>query len=173
MASYSFVTKWFILASVERVWDALNDPERYHLWWPCFVEYRPLSPGASDVGSRGIRVVRGFLPYQLRYTTTITEKIPPHQLAYDSDGDLTGRGRFVLASQPSGTDVTFYWDVETTGRVMNLLAPLLRPLFSWNHNWVMAAGEKGLRRWLAEPAARSVNPCPVERASSRSDPLRS
>jgi hypothetical protein len=33
---------------------------------------------------------------------------------------------------------------------MNLLAPLLKPLFAWNHNWVMTEGEKGLTRYLRE-----------------------
>ena len=44
--------------------------------------------------------------------------------------------------------MTYYWDVETTRRWMNRLARPLRWLFAWNHNWVMAQGERGLADWL-------------------------
>lgn len=149
MAEYRFVTRWFIPAKPGRVWDALNATDRYHEWWPNFVGYRSLTPGVTGVGARAERVVRGALPYRLRYTTTTTLMYAPREVAYDADGDLVGRGRFILAPRNGGTEVTFHWDVRTTGRAMNLLAPLLRPLFAWNHNRVMARGERGLRCLLA------------------------
>ena len=31
---------------------------------------------------------------------------------------------------------------------MNLLAPLGRPIFAWNHDWVMKHGGEGLARLL-------------------------
>jgi hypothetical protein len=71
-------------------------------------------------------------------------------LAYDAEGDLVGRGRFVLTPRGDDTEVVFYWDVQTTGRWPNVLAPMLRWLFAWNHNWVMAQGERGLAAWLAK-----------------------
>ena len=148
MADYRFVTTWLIPAERGRVWDVLNAPESYHEWWPSFVEYRPLTPGITGVGTRAERIVRGVLPYQLRYTTTTTRFDPPREVAYDAGGDLVGHGRFRLAERDGGTEVTFYWDVHTTGWAMNLLAPLLRSLFAWNHNRVMARGERGLTRLL-------------------------
>jgi uncharacterized protein YndB with AHSA1/START domain len=150
MAAYSFVTHWFIPASQDRVWAALKATDRYHEWWPSFIGYRSLTEGDVRVGSRAEQVVRGALPYKLQYETTLTKMDPPHEAAYDAHGDLKGRGRFVLVPRQdgAGTEVTFYWDVQTTGRAMNILAPLLRPLFAWNHNWVMAGGERGLTKWL-------------------------
>ena len=41
-----------------------------------------------------------------------------------------------------------YWNVETTKRWMNLLAPIARPLFEWNHNVVMNWGAEGLEKRL-------------------------
>jgi uncharacterized protein YndB with AHSA1/START domain len=155
VAAYSFVTTWHIPAPQEQVWQALNTPECYPDWWPCIVEYRKLNPEVSGVGARAERVVRGRLPYALRYRTTITNLDPPCEAAYDAAGDLTGRGRFVLTPRGDGTEVVFYWDVRTSGFWMNLLAPLLRWLFAWNHHWVMAQGERGLTRRLQRPAAAS------------------
>ena len=150
MAAYSFITHWHFRAPIERVWAALNTPERYPEWWPCIVEYRKLTPELTGVGARAERVVKGRLPYVLRYRTTVTRHEPPREIAYDAEGELTGKGRFVLETEGDGTHVTFYWDVCTTGVMMNLLAPLLKWLFAWNHNWVMDQGEKGLAAWLAK-----------------------
>jgi hypothetical protein len=150
MPDYHFVTHWSIKAPIEDVFEALMTPERYAEWWPSIVSDKSLTPGMTGVGARAERVVRGRLPYQLRYVTTTTHLAPPREVAYDSDGDLVGPGRFLLEPQNEGTEVTFDWDVRTTGKLMNWLEPLLRPLFAWNHDWVMERGGKGLNRWLAE-----------------------
>jgi hypothetical protein len=38
--------------------------------------------------------------------------------------------------------------VATTRRWMSLLAPVARPVFEWNHDWVMARGGEGIARLL-------------------------
>lgn len=149
MASYSFVTTWRLHAPIADVWQALNDAERYHEWWPGMVAFRKLNPEVIGVGAKSERAVRGRLPYTLRYQTTTTRVDPPRELAYDASGDLVGRGRFVLSEQGEWTQVIFYWDVQTSGLWMNLLAPIFRRLFAWNHDWVMARGERGLANRLA------------------------
>lgn len=153
MAAYSFVTPWRFQAPIEQVWRTLNTPERYREWWPSIIEYRNLTPATSGVGARAERVVRGRLPYSLRYQTTITRLIEPREIAYDATGDLIGHGRFVLTAQGDTTEVLFYWDVRTHGFWMNLLAPLFKWLFAWNHNGVMAQGERGLAHWLTQQPA--------------------
>jgi hypothetical protein len=65
----------------------------------------------------------------------------------------------VLSRDGARTNVVFHWDVATSGFWMNAMAPLLKPLFAWNHNWVMAQGERGLAQRL-----RAAQP-PRERAS--------
>src|SRR5262249_31138517 len=109
MAAYSFVTHWRFQAAIGQVWDALNTPERYPEWWPCILEYRKLTPDLPGVGARAERVVKGRLPYPLRYQTTITIHDPPHEIAYDAEGELAGKGRFVLRQEGEWTNVTFYW----------------------------------------------------------------
>jgi hypothetical protein len=148
MAEYRFLTVWRLPAPIEHVWQALVAADRYPEWWPNVVRYRKLTPDVSGVGAKAERVVRGRLPYSLRYTTTITRMDSPHVLAYDAAGDLNGDGRMVLRSDGDWTEVVIYWNVRTGSRWMNWLAPLLRPLFIWNHNEVMARGERGLTEWL-------------------------
>jgi hypothetical protein len=136
--------------------DVLADGEQYVDWWPVFVGFRRLSAEIRRLGERAERSVRGRLPYPLRYVTTVTKMDRPREVAYDAEGDLTGHGRFVLEPRNGGTVITFYWDVRTTGWVMNLLAPL----FAWNHNQVMERGQIALIRHQEAQAQRCSEPCP-------------
>jgi uncharacterized protein YndB with AHSA1/START domain len=161
MAGYSFNAIWRFYEPIDRVWQAINAAEDYPRWWPNIVDYRCLTPeNPQGPGARGVRTVRGFLPYSLQYNTTITKTEPPHELTYTADGDLVGDGRFVLReiedfavpdrSDKGGTEVTIYWNVETKGRWLNRLAPLFKWLFAANHNYVMRRGERGLAKWLGQ-----------------------
>ena len=157
MADYSFVTKWCFEAPIDLVWEALAAGERYSDWWPCFIDYRNLTPEQNEVGSRVERIVKGRLPYKLRYETTVTRFEPLRELAYDAEGGLSGKGRFVLEQVGDKTHVTFYWNVSTKGFWLNLLAPMLKWLFAWNHNWVMDQGEQGLANWLSKRMQESAS----------------
>ena len=43
--------------------------------------------------------------------------------------------------------------MATTKAWMNLLAPVARPVFEWNHDWVMARGGEGIAESARLPAA--------------------
>jgi hypothetical protein len=63
-------------------------------------------------------------------------------------GELTGTGHWRLYEQAGVTAVTYEWNVSTSKRWMNALAPVARPLFQYNHNVVMRWGGEGLARHL-------------------------
>jgi hypothetical protein len=66
-----------------------------------------------------------------------------------ASGELAGTGRWRFFTAAGGvTAVTYEWDVHTTAWWMNLVSPVARPLFAWNHNHVMRAGAEGLARRL-------------------------
>jgi hypothetical protein len=46
------------------------------------------------------------------------------------------------------TAVLYEWNVHTTRAWMNLLAPVARPVFAVNHDYVMRHGGEGLARLL-------------------------
>ncbi len=43
---------------------------------------------------------------------------------------------------------TYSWEVSTTRRWMNRIAPLARPAFAFNHDYVMRQGAHGLATQL-------------------------
>jgi hypothetical protein len=63
-------------------------------------------------------------------------------------GELLGVGRWQLSNDAATTTVRYDWKVETTKPWMNLIAPIARPIFSWNHNVVMGWGAEGLAKRL-------------------------
>ncbi len=149
MVAYSFVTRWRVAAPPERVWQVITAGPSFTEWWPNVISSKHLTPGITGVGSQYERVIRGRLPYTLRFVSTTTLFEPPREFAYEAVGDLVGHGRWVFEPNGQGTNLTIYWEVVTTGFWMNLLAPLLKGVFAWNHNQVMCSGERGLAQWLA------------------------
>lgn len=148
MEQYSFVTTWRVDAPARAVWDAL---QCLSLWWPG-MSSKCVTPSREGIGARHERITRGRLPYTLRYTITVTRFDPPRASTYDSEGDLVGQGSYVLTQMGDTTEIIFHWDVATRGFWMNVLAPLLKPLFAWNHDYVMAQGEQALAQYLHQSA---------------------
>ena len=66
-----------------------------------------------------------------------------------AEGELAGLGRWTLRPDGARTHVRYEWIVEVTKPWMRFAAPLLRPVFAWNHGKVMDWGYEGLTRKLA------------------------
>jgi hypothetical protein len=77
--------------------------------------------------------------------------VPPRELELRAEGELAGTGRWLLDQQGDTTTVRYLWDVRTTKPWMNLVAPIARPLFTWNSKGVMLEAGQGLARFLEMP----------------------
>jgi hypothetical protein len=149
MAGYRFLTTWLLAAERERVWDAIHATERWPEWWRGVVRVTEVRPGNGDgVGAVYDHEWRSFLPYPVRFRVETTRVERCHLIEGRADGELRGAGRWRLWSEGDATAVTYEWDVETTRPWMNAVAPLARPVFEWNHDWVMRRGGEGLARRL-------------------------
>jgi uncharacterized protein YndB with AHSA1/START domain len=149
MADYAFLTTWLLDAPRERVWEAIYDQERWPQWWRGVEEAEEIEPGEEDgVGTVARMVWKSLLPYRVEFEVTTTRVERPYLLEADAVGELTGVGRWRLYEQDGVTAVLYEWNVATTKAWMNLLAPLARPAFEWNHDWVMAHGGEGIASLL-------------------------
>jgi hypothetical protein len=61
-----------------------------------------------------------------------------------ASGELEGTGVWRLFGSPVGTVALYNWDVSTTRPWMNRLAFAGRPIFAYNHDYVMRQGAQGL-----------------------------
>ena len=149
MNEYAFVTSWLLDAPLEAVWDALYQVDQWPEWWPYVEQVVKLAPGqANGVDSVQRYTWRTRLPYRLTFTMRTTRVEHEALLEGVASGDVEGSGRWTLQRQGANTVVVYEWRVRTHKSWMNLLAPLLRPLFAWNHDAVMRAGGEGLARRL-------------------------
>ena len=93
-------------------------------------------------------VWKSLLPYRVEFEITTTHVERPHLLQADAVGELAGIGRWRLFEHDGVTAVHYEWNVATTKPWMNLVAPIARPAFEWNHDWVMSHGGEGIARLL-------------------------
>jgi hypothetical protein len=98
----------------------------------------------EGVGSLGRYVWKSRLPYRLEFDTRITRVERPHMMEGQATGELAGTGRWQLFEEEGVTAAVYDWNVRTTAPLMNLLAPLARPVFKWNHDVVMRWGGEGI-----------------------------
>jgi uncharacterized protein YndB with AHSA1/START domain len=149
MAGYRFLTTWCLEAPIEPVWEAIHDSESWPKWWRGVERVVELEPGDErGIGQVGRYTWKSRLPYELSFDVTTLRKERPHLLQGEASGELAGTGTWRLAEGGGLTTVLYEWNVRTTRPWMNLLAPLARPAFAWNHDWVMKRGGEGLARLL-------------------------
>jgi hypothetical protein len=120
----------------------LQDVERWPSWWR----------GVERISVLGIdryRVAwRSRIPYELEFDFEVGSTEPPREMEGTATGELTGAGHWRLFEQDGATAVLYEWNVETAKLWMNLLGPVARPVFEYNHDVVMRWGGEGLARRL-------------------------
>jgi uncharacterized protein YndB with AHSA1/START domain len=148
---FILVSQWRIAAPIARVWEALHEPTGWPQWWPYVASVDKLAPGDGDgVGARYRFHWTSRLPYSINIDTHVLEVVRERIIRASASGDLQGEGTWRLREDGAATAVEYTWRVTLDRAWMRLFAPVLRPAFTWNHNAVMAAGEKGLQQRLLQ-----------------------
>lgn len=152
MSDYKFVSVWSIVASVPETWKLIMDADTWPEWWHGVLSSVELKAGDADgVGSIRRTVWKGKLPYRLEFDSEVMRVDNERLIEVRAFGNLEGSGLWRLEAEgESVTRVQYDWLVRTNKPWMNVLAPVARPIFRWNHDVVMRWGEEGLNRKLAK-----------------------
>ena len=86
--------------------------------------------------------------YKLRTNIVIVKVVDLQMVRLKSTGDLSGTVTCMLTIEGDSTRIDIDWQVDTNKRWMNILSPILKPIFILSHHAVMHRGEKGLIRYL-------------------------
>lgn len=149
MASYEFITIWKVQAPQQEVWDLIFNSERWPQWWRGVEEVKKLKDGdTNNVGAVMRYTWKSKLPYRLVFDMETTLVEPIKMIEGRAIGELQGKGRWTIAHDNGLSTVRYDWNVETTKGWMNLIEPIARPFFSWNHDVVMGWGGRGLAEKL-------------------------
>jgi len=152
MASYQFTTIWKVQAPQKNVWDLIFNSERWPDWWQGVEKVEKLREGdVNHLGAIMRYTWKSKLPYRLVFEMETTNVEPMSVIEGRARGELQGHGKWTLSHENGLTTARYDWNVETTKPWMNLLAPLARPFFSWNHDVVMGWGGEGLAKQLGVP----------------------
>jgi uncharacterized protein YndB with AHSA1/START domain len=154
IAHFDLVSHWRLDAPVSHVWRAITQTEHWPRWWPGVVAVRKLRSGdGTGVGLLQEITFRTGLGYRLHLQLEVTEVLTEERLRAKAAGTLAGEGIWLMkqaAPEVGGhTDVTFVWRVTLPPGLLRRLAPVMAPLFRWNHKRVMRAGRIGLMQYLA------------------------
>lgn len=150
---FRFDESWEIPgATVEQVYAVLADGELLPLWWKgVYLDAKRLTTGgAPKVGDRLRARARGALPYELNFILEAIRLEPARCVVVKTIGDFDGLWSATLSPRNGGVHVDIVWEVTVLRPVLRMLAPLLRPVFAWNHRWTTPRGESGLRNYLAQ-----------------------
>lgn len=148
---FELETRWRIPAARERVFAAIAEPAGWPEWWPGVISTREDDPGDQDgIGRRGEIVWRAPFGYRVRFEITAQRIEPPRLLEASARGDLSGAGTWRFEQDGDVTDVQFAWRVDADKPLMRAAAPLVRRLLVWNHDRLMAVGERALTEHLSQ-----------------------
>ncbi len=109
----------------EDVWAVVSDPTTHTSWRPALVEFRQVSEGPLEVGSRIHEKIR-WRGREIEIEDVVTALDPPHKLGVrggwkPADFELD----FLLEASPGGTRVSFDWSFLPKTFVMRLATPFL------------------------------------------------
>lgn len=145
---YDFQDEWWVEAPIEQVWALISEPEGFPAWWPIYRRAEWLT-AERGVGGRFRLNFRVALPYDLTIENEITSAEEPRLVEGRVTGDLVGTWRWTLRPERGGTHVTFQESVGTSKVILNLLAPVAKPAFEWNHRVAAQRGAEGMREFFA------------------------
>ncbi len=147
-ARYHFLSAYRMVGDQERVWDVIQDVPAWPAWWSWVKRVDVVREGGDDgVGARYRYTVRTPTGYGFVYETEAVEVERLRRIDITSSGEIVGRGRLAIEPRADGElHVWFAWLVETPKAWMTLLAPVARPVFTWNHDRMMDAFGAGLAR---------------------------
>jgi hypothetical protein len=146
---YSFVSTWKIAAPLEKAWNLIYDQEKWPCWWKGAQKVQTLLPGdINNIGKKTTYTWKGILPYTLSFDMLSKVEVKHYLIEGHAFGELEGVGVWKFTEEKGITTIQYNWDVNASKKWMQVLAPVLRPAFKWNHDVVMRRGAKGLAKQL-------------------------
>lgn len=147
---YVLISSWTLASPPEKIWTLLRDIDGWPRWWPQLMEVSRLGLGDSDGLGQVTRFTwRSGAGYRLKVTTTTVRMVCQKEIEAVADGDVSGRGLWLLeAHEANRVRITYRWDVELRRSWMRFLSPVLAALFTRRHFALMRGCAAGMARQL-------------------------
>ena len=145
---FVLISRWQLNCGIGDAWQHICAIRQWPRW-------RPHGKAVRASGEDGATPKTGDtaevdwatrLGYGIRLNVTTTGVLAPFELEGAATGDLVGNGLWVLEPQQDRVTITYRWDVHLNRPWMRWFAPVLRPVFAWNHFDIMRAGARGMAK---------------------------
>ncbi len=144
MNRYQFRSVWTLPVAAGEVFEVVTDPATYPLWWPDIHGVGRIDDDTAEV------ICRSVLPYALTFRLHRAEQdFDRGRMLVGMTGDLEGFCRSTLVRRRRSVTLEITQQVIVNKRLLQLLAPVARPVFRANHAAMMWRGQRGLRRFLS------------------------
>jgi len=162
-------------SSRDAVWATLLASEEWPSWWRWLKRIEVLRAATSEEGVGAVYRNRIGSPtgYSFTFESETAEVERLRRIDLILTGEIDGRVRYLLSDDRSGgTHISYAQLVETPKWWMNLLAPVARPGFTWNHDKLMTDFGQGLakasggelvtvRNWTLKPGSSGFYAMPA------------
>src|SRR5258708_542352 len=141
---YHLTTDWRFEGTAQEISDLLSDSTAMARWWRAFFLHldEPEPGDPQGVGKVVPLHVKGWLPYELRWSFRVTESHAPHGFSIEAWGDLNGRGAWTIEQDGVFVNVHYDWRISADQWFLRAFSLALKPLFDSNHRWAMTRGEE-------------------------------
>jgi Polyketide cyclase / dehydrase and lipid transport len=144
---YTFVDHWYIKAPMDQVFRHIADTRTYPHWWPVYPKVEVLRL-VDDTPVVTRLTVKSVFAYRLILDAETVEARPPTLLRTVARGQLIGTGDWVFNQDGDTTHAEWTWIVSSNHPLLNLLEPIMKPMFAWSHKDASQKGHRGLKRFL-------------------------
>lgn len=144
---YHFMTHWRVKGTKQQVCDILDDAEALAHWWPSVYLDVKVKEQGNDKGVGKIveLYTKGWLPYTLQWKFVVTQSNAPDGYTIEALGDFAGTGIWTFVQDNDHVNITYDWRIKAEKGLLKHFSFMMKPLFSWNHQWAMKKGEESLK----------------------------
>jgi hypothetical protein len=150
-----FEEDFTVTARPDVLFDVMSDLRTYARWG-ALTYLSCETEGPPKVGQVVKVCVKGPLPFRIRFDLTVAALEAPTAITLTAAGDIDGEWK--MRFEPQGPRVTIHSDWQFAPRKAPpaFIAPLLKPVFRWNHTSSTKRAYQGLQPYLDREHERRV-----------------
>lgn len=145
IAPFAFDRAFDFDVAPDVLWKVLDRTDQFPVWWRWLRAFDMDGVAGLREGAQARCVVRGPLPYSLRFTVAVRRIVPERLVETDVSGDLEGPARLELEPAAHGTSARLVWSVRVVDPALRATARVARPVMEWGHDWVVNRGVRAFR----------------------------
>ena len=145
---FRLTSRWLLSGEVDEAIRIFHDMETMVDWWAAaFMRMEVVEPGGPESLGKVVRLhTKGLLPHTFQFLARVRAVDLKDAVAIEVRGDFRGSALVVAHKVGDLLELTFDWRIEVEHEWISKLAPFFRPIFAWNHRWVMRHGRDGFQR---------------------------